>query len=138
MAYLREVACMLKLLAFSECGRTYQANSATFSAPIYTDNVPDEGTKCEWRITATHGERIVLNITTLDIEKSQDCKTDYIEVRDGYWHKSQILGLFCGTGQFHHIVSKGSRMLITYVAKNPKGHRGFTASYEGKRCNSVR
>ncbi|KAJ8911951.1 hypothetical protein NQ315_012762 [Exocentrus adspersus] len=113
-----------------KCGRTYQANSATFSAPIYNDNIPEEGTKCEWRITATHGERIVLNITNLDIEKSQDCKTDYIEVRDGYWHKSQVLGLFCGTGKFHHIVSKTSRMLITYVAKNPKGHRGFTASYE--------
>ncbi|KAJ8980749.1 hypothetical protein NQ317_013754 [Molorchus minor] len=113
-----------------KCGRTYQANSATFSPPLYTDNVPEEGVKCEWRITGTHGERIVLNITNLDIEKSADCKTDYIEVRDGYWHKSPILGLFCGTGQFHHIISKNSRMLVTYVAKNPKGHRGFTASYE--------
>nr|CAI5851425.1 unnamed protein product [Callosobruchus analis] len=113
-----------------KCGRTYQANSATFSSPIYLDSSQEEPVKCEWRITATHGEKIVLNITNLDIEKSPDCKTDYIEIRDGYWHKSALLGLFCGTGQFHPIISTGSRMLITYLSKNPKGHRGFTANYE--------
>nr|CAH7744345.1 unnamed protein product [Callosobruchus chinensis] len=113
-----------------KCGRTYQANSATFSSPVYLDSSPEEPVRCEWRITATHGEKIVLNITNLDIEKSPDCKTDYIEIRDGYWHKSALLGLFCGTGQFHPIISTGSRMLITYLSKNPKGHRGFTANYE--------
>lgn len=118
---------------FLECGRTYQVNSATFTPPVYINETPPEnGIKCEWRITATHGEKILLNITGLDIEKSQDCKSDYIEVRDGYWHKSQILGLFCGTGQFHNIMSTGSRMLITYVSKNPKGHKGFKGSFEGK------
>lgn len=32
--------------------------------------------KCEWRITATHGERIVLNITELDIAKSESCRLE--------------------------------------------------------------
>ncbi|CAH1176432.1 unnamed protein product [Phaedon cochleariae] len=114
----------------SKCGRTYQTNSGSFSPPTYKENPPEEGVRCEWRITATHGERIVLNITNLDIEKSPDCQADFIEVRDGYWYKSQILGLFCGSGQYHHIVSTGSRMLVTYVAKNAKGRKGFTANYE--------
>ncbi|KAJ8980750.1 hypothetical protein NQ317_013755 [Molorchus minor] len=70
------------------------------------------------------------HVTIVKENIMSDCKTDYVEVRDGYWHKSRLLGLFCGTGQFHNIVSKGSRMLVTYVAKNPKGHRGFTANYE--------
>ncbi|CAH0558861.1 unnamed protein product [Brassicogethes aeneus] len=113
-----------------QCGRTFQMNSANFSPPVYSDNYPEEGIHCEWRITATHGEKIVLNITGLDIKKSPSCKTDYIEIRDGYWHKSPVLGLFCGTGQFNMITSTGSRMLITYIAKNPKGHKGFQASYE--------
>ncbi|XP_072401831.1 protein tolkin-like [Diabrotica undecimpunctata] len=113
-----------------KCGRTYQTNSATFSPPVYMESAPKDEVRCEWRITGTHGEKIVLNITNLDIAKSNECKTDYIEIRDGYWHKSPILGLFCGTGQFPLIKSSGSRMLITYVSKNPKGHKGFTASYE--------
>lgn len=122
------------LLFHSECGRTFQANSATFSSPSYsTNSPPEEGEKCEWRITATHGERIVLNITELDIAKTPECKHDYLEIRDGYWQKSTLLGKFCGSGKITDlIVSAGSRMLVTYVTANPKGHRGFTASYEGK------
>lgn len=69
----------------------------------------------------------------MDIIKSPDCKTDYIEVRDGYWHKSEVLLKYCGSGKIYDsIISSGSRMLVTYVSRNPAGHRGFTASYEGK------
>lgn len=47
-----------------ECGRTFQDNSGSFTSPSYyiATNEPE---KCEWRITATHGERILLNITDL-------------------------------------------------------------------------
>ncbi|XP_066983363.1 tolloid-like protein 2 [Macrobrachium rosenbergii] len=117
-----------------KCGRTYQENAATFSSPSHVNSAPPPGgEKCEWRITATHGERIVLNITTMDIFKSDGCKTDYLEIRDGYWHKSPALGRFCGGGLRlpGTIVSTGSRMLVTYVTSvNQNGHKGFSASYE--------
>lgn len=116
-----------------KCGRTYQENAATFSSPSYVNSAPPPGgEKCEWRITATHGERIVLNITSMDIFKSDGCKTDYLEVRDGYWHKSPSLGRFCGGLRLPEtIISTGSRMLVTYVTSvNQNGHKGFTAAYE--------
>ncbi|KAK9878934.1 hypothetical protein WA026_003756 [Henosepilachna vigintioctopunctata] len=113
-----------------KCGRTFTTNSATFSSPSYVLIPGQLEERCEWRITVTHGEKIVLNITDLDIEKSKDCINSYIEIRDGYWHKSPKLGKFCGMGRLDPIISSGSRMLITYVAKNPTGHRGFTASFE--------
>lgn len=118
---------------FIECGRTLQASPGAFSSPSYlSQSPPDEGEKCEWRITATHGERIILNITELDIVKTAECRSDYLEIRDGYWHRSPVLGRFCGSGKINDlIVSTGSRMLVTYISSNPKGHRGFTASYEG-------
>lgn len=79
---------------FLGCGRTYQENSATMVSPSYVKaNIPVEGERCEWRITATHGEKIVLNITQLDVYKSESCRSDYLEIRDGYWHKSTLLGL---------------------------------------------
>ncbi|XP_018321358.1 bone morphogenetic protein 1-like isoform X2 [Agrilus planipennis] len=115
-----------------KCGRTFQTNFGTFSSPSYLNKkVHNETERCEWRITATHGERIVLNITELDIPKSQECKNDFVEIRDGYWHKSNLLGKFCGSGKMKDsIITTGSRMLVTYVSKNPAGHRGFTANYE--------
>ncbi|XP_029672193.1 tolloid-like protein 2 [Formica exsecta] len=113
-----------------KCGRTFQENSGVFGSP---NNSPStDGDRCEWRITATHGERIVLNITFLDILKSNFCRSDYLEIRDGYWYKSRVLGRYCGSGKMHEpIVSSGSRMLVTYVTSSKlSGHRGFTASYE--------
>lgn len=51
---------------FLECGRTFQENSASFTSPSYFAGSPGgEPESCEWRITATHGEKIVLNITDL-------------------------------------------------------------------------
>ncbi|XP_011344121.1 tolloid-like protein 2 isoform X2 [Ooceraea biroi] len=117
----------------SECGRTFQENSGNFGSPNYPNNSPPiDGERCEWRITATHGERIVLNITFLDIFKSDYCRSDYLEIRDGYWYKSHVLGRFCGSGKIHEpIVSSGSRMLVTYITSSRQsGHRGFTANYE--------
>ncbi|XP_048514923.1 bone morphogenetic protein 1 isoform X1 [Athalia rosae] len=76
-----------------KCGRTFQDNAGSFGSPHHPNGTPPpEGERCEWRITATHGERIVLNITSLDIFTSDYCRSDYIEIRDGYWHKSAVLG----------------------------------------------
>lgn len=117
----------------SECGQTFQDNSGTFASPHYYSTAPPlEPERCEWRITATHGERIVLNITDLDIFKSNNCRTDYLEIRDGYWHKSPIIGKFCGSGKVNELFTTNcSRMLITYVTSHRQGHhKGFTANYE--------
>ncbi|XP_076233982.1 tolloid-like protein 1 tolkin [Calliopsis andreniformis] len=116
-----------------KCGRTFQENSGSFGSPTHPNSSPPpDGERCEWRITATHGERIVLNITSLDIFKSNFCRSDYLEIRDGYWQKSNVLGRFCGSGKIHEpVVSTGSRMLVTYVTSSRQsGHRGFTATYE--------
>ncbi|CAH0558868.1 unnamed protein product [Brassicogethes aeneus] len=105
-----------------KCGETFQMNTGKFSPQ-------ENAAKCEWRITATHGEKILLNISDLNIAKSHDCRTEYVEVRDGYWHKSPILGVFC-KGKFHQIMSRGSRMLVKYVSSYPKEKPGFKASFE--------
>uniref|UniRef100_A0A6E8VGY0 Metalloendopeptidase n=1 Tax=Anopheles coluzzii TaxID=1518534 RepID=A0A6E8VGY0_ANOCL len=117
----------------AKCGRTFQENSASFTSPTYYSTTPPtEPERCEWRITATHGERIVLNITDLDIYKSNSCRSDYLEIRDGYWHKSPILGKFCGSGKVNELIrSTGSRMLLTYTTTfRQASMRGFAANYE--------
>ncbi|XP_058813843.1 protein tolkin-like [Topomyia yanbarensis] len=117
----------------AKCGRTFQDNSASFTSPSYYSVLPpSDPERCEWRITATHGERIVLNITDLDIYKSNNCRSDYLEIRDGYWHKSPILGKFCGSGKVNDLIkSTGSRMLLTYTTTFRQANmRGFAASYE--------
>ncbi|XP_074032807.1 protein tolkin, partial [Leptinotarsa decemlineata] len=111
------------------CGRTLQSKSGKFSPPIFRLGSPD-GVRCQWRISASHGETIKLNISHLRIEKSLDCRNSYLEVRDGYWNKSPLLGLFCGTGKHFDLTSTGSRMLVNYFSKNPKSYKAFVATYK--------
>lgn len=54
------------------CGRTFQENSASFTSPNYfASNPTADAESCEWRITATHGEKIILNITDLVKKKEK-------------------------------------------------------------------
>ncbi|XP_065334267.1 protein tolkin [Cloeon dipterum] len=115
-----------------KCGRTLQDSSGSIQSPQFGTLEPsDLPEKCEWRITATHGERIVLNITEIDVPESDDCTRDFIEIRDGYWHKSPLIGKYCGS-QPHPttIKSSGSRMLVTYRTSGRLGGQGFQAYYE--------
>ena len=90
-----------------------------------------KGDVCQWRIQATHGEKIILNITSLDIPASANCQLDYLEVKDGYWHNSDLLLRVCGGSVPEPIVSTGSRILLTYKTSDQSpGHLGFTAQYE--------
>jgi len=119
-----------------ECGRTLLDPGGLFTSPMYNTSMSGSahGDRCEWRIVATHGETIVLNITDFDVPFSDGCKYDYLEIRDGYWHKSPLLARYCGPDlKFESsIISTGPRMLLTYITThNSVGHRGFAATYEG-------
>lgn len=126
-----DIAQTNKLYKCPKCGRTLQEPSGEVASPEVPNSVHPEGEHCEWRVTATHGERILLNVTMLDIYESDSCETDYLEIRDGYWHKSPLLGRYCGSGRIPETVSTGYRMLITYrTSSNQNGHIGFKAHYE--------
>ncbi|XP_063217252.1 protein tolkin-like isoform X2 [Bacillus rossius redtenbacheri] len=115
------------------CGRTHQEHSAVIASPNYPDAGRNTvGEQCQWHITATHGEKIVLNITDMDIFGAERCLANYLEVRDGYWRKSRLLGKFCNNQiPRKPIVSSGSRMLLTYyTTADQMGRRGFSAHYE--------
>ncbi|RZC35072.1 CUB, FXa inhibition, and/or EGF CA domain containing protein, partial [Asbolus verrucosus] len=110
---------------FCECGQTFTKRSGTFSS-----NETYINETCEWHIEADLDEKIVLNIVNLDIQKSPDCNSGYVEVRDGFWPNSPPLGKFCGEDKLDPVISTENKMLVSYVDKNPTGHRGFVASYE--------
>ena len=75
------------------CGRTLQESNGSFFSPSPRNSIAEAaGERCEWRISATHGEKIILNITELDLPASAACERDYLEVRDGHWLKSPLLG----------------------------------------------
>nr|XP_018903909.1 PREDICTED: tolloid-like protein 1 isoform X1 [Bemisia tabaci] len=128
-----DIAQTNRLYKCPECGGTFQSDSGSFSAPPVNESSSDDyKKKCEWRISTAQGDKIVLTISLIDIFITSSCETDYLEIRDGYWHKSNLLGRFCGRSKNPRtVISTGSRMFITYVAtKNQVNRLGFEAKYE--------
>ncbi|KAG8183432.1 hypothetical protein JTE90_023188 [Oedothorax gibbosus] len=114
------------------CGRTYQEPSGFLASPGF-DSSSFSGQlsqHCEWRISATQGERISFEVTAVDIDA--DCATGYLEIRDGYWNKSPLLGRFCGNRvSGERFVSIGHRMLVIYhTLPSAIFYKGFQAKYE--------
>ncbi|CAG9559561.1 unnamed protein product [Danaus chrysippus] len=116
----------------AKCGKTFLGNSGWFNSPGWGSETPPEtAEKCEWRIVATHGERVVLNITEIDIHKSDGCRSEWVEVRDGYMPNAPVLGRICGSGKGPMMRSTGSRLTVVYQpGTRSKPHRGFRAHYE--------
>ncbi|EDW13989.1 dorsal-ventral patterning protein tolloid [Drosophila mojavensis] len=116
-----------------KCGRTFQESTGLFASPVFytAGAVSNETEHCEWRITATHGERVVLRLEDMNIFKSNNCETDYLEIRDGYYFKSPLIGRFCGKVASEVITTQSSRMLLTYVnSHRADGYRGFKAEFD--------
>ncbi|XP_063906397.1 tolloid-like protein 1 [Zophobas morio] len=116
------------LLSVTTCGTTLYTKTGTFSPPTFYKPNNSNPETCKWRILTSPDEKITLNITQLDIKKTPSCISGYVEVRDGLWEDSPLLGKFCGRGTLDPVTSTKNKMLISYVHK--AGYRGFFANYE--------
>lgn len=115
-----------------ECGRTLQDRSGTFTSPGFPRS--QKYKLCEWRISMTPGERISLNFTIFGLRRgSNKCKDEYVEIRDGHFKSSPLIGKYCGKRTPPAIWSTGSRLWIKYSSGDVVGRLGFKASYKGER-----
>ncbi|ESO03888.1 hypothetical protein HELRODRAFT_191792 [Helobdella robusta] len=125
-----------KLIKCTECGDTFLEASGTFGYPWNAKRYMrfiDTNAVCAWRIAGSHGEKIVLNITSFDIPENPNCSTDVLEIRDGHWVKSPLMDRLCGLKLRlpYQLISSDSRMWIEYRRTLRSLHaRGFTARYE--------
>lgn len=81
----------------SECGQTLLEAKGTFASPIFDNKIEHsrehEPIHCQWRIVAPQGHRVRLNVTSFNIPESPNCSgDDYLEVRDGHYVKSSLIG----------------------------------------------
>ncbi|XP_064459101.1 bone morphogenetic protein 1-like [Ornithodoros turicata] len=113
-----------------KCGNTVKEPSGDLRTPEVTNGTHSEGRYCKWLLTATSEERILLNISLLDIHQSDACETDYLEIRDGYGNEAPPLGRYCGNNISLERVSTGPGMFIVYwTSREQIGHVGFRGHY---------
>ena len=105
-----------KLYKCKMCGRSLLESEGVFTSPGYPEAY-DDHLDCEWRISVTSGEKIGLNISDFDLRADSSCEHEYLEIRDGHYHNSRLIGKYCDTRPFpDYLKSSGDRLWIKFKA----------------------
>ncbi|XP_036318853.1 cubilin homolog [Rhagoletis pomonella] len=122
------------LLVDSWCGGYYSSMSGKFATPYYPSSYP-VNINCEWFIVASEGNSLIFTIESFDLEESEGCNKDYLEVRDTK-ESGPLLGLFCGTNIPPPITGVQS-IWVKFGSDDDGVANGFVVSYNYATHNEI-
>ncbi|XP_056306375.1 neuropilin and tolloid-like protein 1 [Danio aesculapii] len=113
-----------------QCGTwVKEPEGGLFTSANYPNKYPPDR-ECIYIIEAPPRQCIDLFFDEkYSIEPSWECKFDHIEVRDGPFGFSPIIGRYCGQQNPPYIRSSGRYLWIKFVADGELEAMGFSASY---------
>ncbi|XP_061661830.1 neuropilin and tolloid-like protein 1 isoform X3 [Syngnathoides biaculeatus] len=113
-----------------QCGAwVKEPEGGLFTSPNYPNKYPPD-TECVYILEAPPRQCIELHFEeNYSIESSWECKFDNIEVRDGPFGFSPMLGRYCGQHSPPDIRSSGRYLWIKFVTDGELEAVGFSASY---------
>ncbi|XP_043063391.1 neuropilin and tolloid-like protein 1 isoform X2 [Drosophila ficusphila] len=101
---------------------------------LYSPNYPNlypKNINCTRVITAPKGQIIRLDFrNSFNIEAKEDCKFDFLEIRDGQYGFSKELGKYCGTDFPPELTSKERYLWLHFHSDETIEYTGFSAVYE--------
>ncbi|XP_074596985.1 cubilin-like, partial [Brevipalpus obovatus] len=77
------------------CNAIYEALSGSFISPGFVQRSYPINIDCYWRIEVAKGNRISLTFDDFDLEESEFCSLDYLEIRETGM-SGPLIGRFCG------------------------------------------
>uniref|UniRef100_A0A6P4F365 Uncharacterized protein LOC108045102 isoform X1 n=1 Tax=Drosophila rhopaloa TaxID=1041015 RepID=A0A6P4F365_DRORH len=99
-------------------------------SPEYPNLYP-KNINCTRVITAPKGQIIRLDFrNSFNIEAKEECKFDFLEIRDGQYGFSTLIGKFCGTDFPPEITSKERYLWLHFHSDETIEYTGFSAVYE--------
>ncbi|XP_061111215.1 neuropilin and tolloid-like protein 1 isoform X1 [Conger conger] len=113
-----------------QCGTwVKEPEGGVFTSPNYPEKYPPER-ECIYILEAAPKQCIDLFFDEkYSIEPSWECKFDHIEVRDGPFGFSPIIGRYCGQESPLYVRSSGRYLWIKFVADGELEAIGFSARY---------
>ncbi|XP_037921514.1 uncharacterized protein LOC119658290 isoform X2 [Hermetia illucens] len=107
-----------------------EPNTNMFYSPGYPNNYPNNS-NCVRILQAPSGQILRLDFRDkFDIEPSEGCKFDFLEIRDGGYGYSNLLGKFCGRDFPPMITSKERYLWLHFHSDDNIEYSGFTAVYD--------
>ncbi|XP_030378918.1 uncharacterized protein LOC115627404 [Scaptodrosophila lebanonensis] len=99
-------------------------------SPEYPNLYP-KNINCTRVITAPKGQIIRLDFrNSFNIEAKEECKFDFLEIRDGQYGFSTLIGKYCGTDFPPEITSKERYLWLHFHSDETIEYNGFSAVFE--------
>lgn len=108
------------------CGGTLTSEEGAIASPNYPNPYPSNS-DCEWILGTSPGNRVYLLFEAFDLDLSEDCTQDYVEVRENNGG-GPLLGIYCGTNIPTNTTS-ASKLYIKFRSDNMGSSRGFLIKY---------
>uniref|UniRef100_A0A182SAV1 CUB domain-containing protein n=1 Tax=Anopheles maculatus TaxID=74869 RepID=A0A182SAV1_9DIPT len=108
------------------CGGSLTALMGEFSSPNYPETYP-RNVECVWELSASPGNKMTLFFKELDIDSTDDCNGDYLEVREQY-ENGPLLGDFCGN-QIPTNLTVANSFWVKFRSNEADVAKGFLAGY---------
>ncbi|EDV46242.2 cubilin homolog [Drosophila erecta] len=118
----------------TSCGSVYDALSGKFSTPYYPDSYPPN-IECVWLLVASSGNSLSLTLESMDMESSEGCNRDYLEIREES-ESGELIGVYCGNEVPGVIHSRGD-IWIKFKSDDDNVGEGFMASYNYEHHNEI-
>ncbi|XP_076027535.1 cubilin [Genypterus blacodes] len=124
-------ASYVSIDASTDCGETFTSPTGSFLSPNYPAFYPNSR-DCIFKIIVQVNRQILLNFTDFELEGSPpSCRFDFIEIRDGGYETSPLIGRFCGDQWPPLLVSHSNRLWVRFRSDSSVTRRGFTAHWDG-------
>nr|XP_023646366.1 cubilin [Paramormyrops kingsleyae] len=117
--------------ATTDCSEVFTSPTGVLSSPNYPNYYPISR-DCIYKIIVEVNMQIILNFTDFELEgPTPSCTFDYVEIRDGGYETSPLIGKFCGSQAPQILVSHSNRLWIRFHSDYIATFRGFTAHWDG-------
>ncbi|XP_041486764.1 cubilin isoform X1 [Microtus oregoni] len=116
--------------ASSVCFEEYTDNFGNLTSPNYPNKYPNN-LDCVYRITVGFNEQIELEFKnfTLEDSRGQPCY-DFVEIRDGGFETSPLLGRYCGSVLPPKIISQSNKLWLKFKTDRVQTYTGFFAHWD--------
>ncbi|CAH2282322.1 cubilin [Pelobates cultripes] len=114
--------------ASTACYYTYTEATGVITSPNYPNNSPRD-TECVYTISAEKNKQILLNFTHFTLSSSSNCQQEYVEIRDGGYEISPLIGRFCQQSP-PIIISHSNNLWVKFKSGSYTYATGFSANWD--------
>uniref|UniRef100_UPI00398F64EE cubilin n=1 Tax=Pristiophorus japonicus TaxID=55135 RepID=UPI00398F64EE len=116
--------------ASSVCREEFFQSTGTFTSPNYPNGYSNNQ-ECIYTITVENNKQIMLNFTDFKLKGCQTCTSGSVEIRNGGYETSPLVGQYCGTKAPPLILSHSNRLWIKFKSNNIFQYHAFVARWDG-------